>query len=253
MSTVPVLISIPHGGTIAPEELHDRICITPHDLFDDGDACTLDIFDLGEDVARLVKTDVARAFVDMNRAPEERPPGHPDGVVKSATCFRQPIYCPGREPGDGLIEELMVRYHAPFHAQLVEAVSNTSIKLALDCHSMLSTAPPIEANRGEPRPLFCLSNRDGETAPASLLEELGDAIADVFGLTTDQIGLNNPFKGGYITRRHGGGRLPWIQVEMNRCLYLGEPWFEQESLVVNPERLTALKACFREALQLLRL
>jgi formiminoglutamase len=85
------------------------------------------------------------------------------------------------------------------------------------------------------------------------LEELGDAIADVFGLTTDQIGLNNPFKGGYITRRHGGGRLPWIQVEMNRCLYLGEPWFEQESLVVNPERLTALKACFREALQLLRL
>jgi formiminoglutamase len=233
--------------------LRERICITPHDLFDDGDACTLDIYDLGEAVARVVKTDIARAFVDMNRAPEERPPEHPDGVVKSATCLQRPIYKSCREPDDALIEMLIARYHAPYHARLVEAVSDTGIKLALDCHSMLTTAPPIEANHGEPRPLFCLSNGDGETAPPSLLKDLADAIVSAFAINPDQIGLNYPFKGGYITRTHGGGRFPWIQVEMNRCLYLEEPWFERGSLVVKRERLTALMTCFREALQLLRL
>ena len=36
MEKLPVLISIPHGGTQIPEELNEFICITEKDLFDDG-------------------------------------------------------------------------------------------------------------------------------------------------------------------------------------------------------------------------
>jgi formiminoglutamase len=152
-----------------------------------------------------------------------------------------------------LVDALIERYHAPYHAQLLNVVSDTSIKLALDCHSMLSKAPPIEVNHGEPRPLFCLSNRNGNTAPVGLLEELRDAVAGAFGLTSDQVGLNNPFKGGYITRRHGGGSLPWIQLEMNRCLYLEAPWFDRQALAVDPRRISDLRDRFRNALRRLRL
>jgi len=229
------------------------VCITPTDLFDDGDACTLDIYDLGDEVARVVKTDIARAFVDLNRAPDERPPHHPDGVIKSATCFQRPIYEPGLEPNNELTGVLIERYHAPYHARLVEAMYDKGIKLALDCHSMLSTAPPIEANHGEPRPLFCLSNRDGKTAPNSLLADLADAIGDAFGISSSQLGLNRPFKGGYITKLHGHGSLPWIQVEMNRCLYLKRPWHDLDTLYVDPERLRALRESFHTALKRLRI
>lgn len=250
---LPILLSIPHGGSRTPDELIDRVCLTPEDLFDDGDACTIDIYDLEGDVARVVKTDIARAFVDMNRAPDDRPPQNPDGVVKTATCLQRPIYKPGFQPDGELIEELIRQYHAPYHSRLEQFSSDIGVELALDCHSMLSTAPPIGANRGERRPLFCLSNRDGATAPSSLLGELSDAIASAFEITSDQIGLNDPFRGGYVTRRHGGGRVSWIQVEMNRSLYLAEPWFDRENLKVDAQRLAELQTRFRTALHLLNL
>ena len=40
MNKLPVLISIPHGGTEIPKEIVDRVCITAKDQFEDGDALT---------------------------------------------------------------------------------------------------------------------------------------------------------------------------------------------------------------------
>lgn len=250
---LPVLLSIPHGGERIPDELRDRICITPADLFDDGDAFTEDIYDLSEGVAGVVKASVARAFVDLNRAPDDRPPGNPDGVVKSATCLQRPIYRPGLEPDAALTDQLIARYHAPYHRLLEEKAADSSIQLALDCHSMLAAAPPISATPGFPRPLFCLSNRNGATAPDELLHALAAAIGAAFELPPGEIGLNDPFQGGYITRRHGTSRVPWIQVEMNRSLYLAAPWFDSESRRIDRQRLVALRDRFRTALRRLSL
>jgi formiminoglutamase len=247
MKTLPVLLSIPHGGTRVPEELRDRVCITPEDLFDDSDPFTREIYDLSHDVAHVVKADVARAFIDMNRSPDDRPPKNPDGVVKTATCFKRPIYIPGREPDATLTAQLIERYHTPYHAQLAAAARH-DVELALDCHSMLRHAPPIGGDRGAPRPLFCLSNRDGATAPDSLLRELANAVASAFEVPLSEIGLNDPFKGGYITATYGSGSVPCIQVEMNRSLYLSDPWFRSDTLTVYPKRLAELKDRFARAL-----
>ena len=250
---LPVLLSIPHGGTRVPEELRDRVCITAHDQFDDSDACTLDIYDLSPHVALVVKTEIARAFVDLNRAPDDRPPGNPDGVVKSATCFNRPIYLPGREPDDAATQCVLDRYHTPYHESLASAVATPAFALALDCHSMLAFAPPISRDLGRPRPLFCLSNRDGATAPRRVVERLASAISRAFEISPAEIGVNEPFKGGYITQRHGGGRVPWIQVEMNRSLYLEDPWFDRETLHVEAQRLAELRDRFHGALRALQL
>ncbi len=249
---LPVFLSIPHGGTETPKELHDRICITPQDLFDDGDAFTADVYDLSGEVAGVVKAEIARAFVDLNRAPEDRPPQNPDGVVKTATCLNRPIYKPGREPDEALTALLIERYHGPYHARLEAAGADPRIRLALDCHSMLPTAPPIAPDAGRRRPLFCLSNGNGRTAPTQLLEALAAAFAAAFEVPREEIGLNDPFKGGYITQRHGGGRLPWIQVEMNRSLYLAGPWFDRDTRQIHPGRLENLRDRFRDALQRVR-
>ncbi len=246
---LPILISVPHGGVRQPSELAGRVSLSATELFDDSDAFTGDIYDLGEEVARVVRADIARVFVDLNRAPDDRPPANPDGVVKSTTCYRRPVYLDGAEPDDELVATLLRRYHAPYHERLRHAAADPTVRLALDCHSMAAAAPPVAPDPGRPRPLFCLSNAEGLTCPTVLLEDVARAIADAFGCGLGDVKLNDPFKGGYIIRAHGRGELPWIQVEMNRSLYLDPRWFDRGSLHVEPDRLAELRSRFLVALR----
>jgi formiminoglutamase len=250
---LPVFLSIPHGCTQQPPELAGRVCLSNEELFDDSDAFTREIYDLGGAVTRVVAADTARAFIDMNRASDDRPPENPDGVVKSATCYGHRIYREGAEPDGELVAELLDRYYYPYHRALGRAATDTRVKLALDCHSMATEAPLIAPDRGGKRPLFCLSNADGLTCRYDLLERMRRVFAEAFDCGLTDVRLNQPFKGGFITRSHGRGKVPWVQVEMNRSLYLDSNWFQRETLEVEPGRLKHLRDCFRAALRALEL
>ena len=251
--TLPVLVSIPHGGDQTPPEIADRVRLRPANRFDDADACTRDIYDVSAEAARLESFEVARAFVDVNRAPDDRPPANRDGVVKTATAYGVPVYHEGRELTDDLVETLLDRYYRPYHERLAAAAKTPGLRLALDCHSMAAAPPPMVPDAGRERPLFCLSNDGGRTCPAETLERLAAALAEAFECRRDEVWLNRPFRGGYITRHHGGGALPWAQVEMNRSLYLAAPWFDRERLLVAPDRLAELGGRFLDALRRLDL
>jgi formiminoglutamase len=248
---LPVLLSIPHGGTETAPEVADRVIASAEEIFDDGDAFTREIYDLGDRVAHVQSARIARAFVDLNRAEDDRPPANPDGVVKTATCFDRPVY--SKPLDDESANELLARYHRPYHEGLGNAARNAGAVLALDCHSMAAMPPPVAPDAGRPRPLFCLSNRDGATCDEERVQELSRHIADAFECPPGEVALNRPFKGGYITRRHGRRPLPWIQVEMNRSLYLAGPWFDPATRRVDPERLRELRERFWKALSALDL
>lgn len=253
--TLPVLLSIPHGSDQVPEEAAPLTVLTDAEIFSDGDACTREIYDLGDEVAAVHQATVARAFVDLNRGHDVRPPKNPDGVVKSLTADRIPVWRDGAGPSDELADTLLERYWRPYHQRLEQLALLPQVRLGIDCHSMAEFAPAIAPNPGEPRPLFCLSNADGATAPDSLLAELADALAISFDCNRDSIRINDPFQGGYITRWHGrnftAGGTPWIQIEMNRRWYLSEPWFDHAVRQVAPARLNKLRAAFLAALRTL--
>lgn len=250
---LPILVSVPHGGTETPPEIADRVIASPADIFDDGDACTREIYAFEAAVAHIHCADVARAFVDLNRAPDDLPPRSPDGVVKSETCYAKPIYAPGQDLTPELIDTLLDRHYHPYHRALTEAASDPLLRLAIDCHSMASKPPPISPDPGQERPLFCLSNAAGQTCPNETLERLADALVDTMDCARSDVWLNRPFRGGYITRAHGSGPLPWLQIEMNRSLYLADPWFDRPTLTVDPDRLSHLRDRLLEALELLDL
>jgi len=65
MTKLPLLVSIPHGGTQMPSEVEGRCCISRADVLEDGDAFTREIYDVAEGVRFVLKADVARAFVDL--------------------------------------------------------------------------------------------------------------------------------------------------------------------------------------------
>ena len=250
MDPLPVLLSIPHGGMDVPAEVKDRVCLSTLDIHDDIDPFVREIYDLGRKVAAVVATPIPRTFVDLNRARDDRPPQNPDGVVKTLTCVGKEIYAHGRELESALIDTLLERYYEPYHQQLRTAVRNPTVKLALDCHSMQAVGPQISPDVGQSRPLFCLGNARGQACSPETTRRLADCLRRAFELQEHEVTLNQPFSGGYITRTYGGRPLPWIQVEMNRSLYLAAPWFERETLAMDSHRLRELNRRFEMALNL---
>ena len=253
MSRLPVMLSIPHGGTKRPPELDGRLCITDRDIFYDSDAFTVQIYDLGDRVGRVIKSEVARAFVDLNRSLQDLPPDNPDGLIKSRTCHQRPIYADGAEPDGELTRRLINQYYLPYHRDIQKGMRNIDdLQLCLDCHSMAPAAPRTAPDlSGASRPAFCLSNRDGRTSSSEMITLLASCIAKSYGVRLEDISFNDPFHGGHITGTYGNNPVPWIQIEMNRSLYLAEPWFDEESLRMDPARLEVLNGCFAEALEML--
>ena len=252
MKKFPVLISIPHGGTRVPPELMDRICIEERDIVEDMDPFTRQIYDLESWVMETVTTDIARAFIDLNRALDDLPPKNPDGVVKSVTCYKKPIYKQGMEPDKALVKTLIDLYYRPYHRRLRQlAFRNKELALALDCHSMAEHPPPIAPDSAqEKRPLICLGNNHDQACDRHTVETLATCFREAFELEEADVTINQPFAGGYITRSHGKHPLPWVQVELNRSLYLSDPWYDPVNAQIDQCRLLELNAKFHLALEL---
>ncbi|MBN2319921.1 MAG: N-formylglutamate amidohydrolase [Acidobacteria bacterium] len=252
MDALPVLLSIPHGGTGVPPELEGRLAIGKKGVFEDIDGFTREIYDLGNKVRRVHKADIARTFVDPGRAPSDLPPENPDGVVKSHTCFGKIIYKENQQPDDSETAQLLEKYYYPFHRRLQQLIAEDrhNLKVCIDCHSMAETGPAISPDTGKERPFFCLGNRFGESATDAMVHKLKSCLAAAFELDEADVAVNNPFAGGYITRHYGNNPLPCIQVEMNRKLYLRAPWFDTERLTISADRTAELNERFYQALKI---
>ncbi|MFC1561949.1 N-formylglutamate amidohydrolase [candidate division KSB1 bacterium] len=249
MKKLPVIISIPHGGSRIPEEIAEYVGAGMKDIFNDSDAFTQEIYNLSERVEAVVTAEVARAFVDVNRAREDRPPQNPDGVVKSHTCFNVPVYRKGRLPEYRTVEKMLDRCYEPFHLEIRRLVEKDGIKLGLDCHSMAAVGPPLSPFPGRRREAaICLGNRHGESCGDDITNRLASCFRKAFSLDKRAVAVNEPFSGGFITRTFGMKPVPWIQVELNRSLYLADPWFDDEALRVDPTRLGELNAMFENTI-----
>jgi len=122
MDKLPVLLSVPHAGLTVPSEVADICILSEHDIIEDGDEHAAEIYwPLEEHVEAFVTTDIARAVVDLNRAEDDF---RKDGVIKTHTCWDEPVYEPA--PPADVLEEMIRRYHAPYHARLTELVGSTA-------------------------------------------------------------------------------------------------------------------------------
>ena len=238
MKPLPILVSVPHGGTEIPAGARRHCLLGLPEILADGDTWSRQLFDVSGDVLEFQAAVVGRAIVDLNRAEDDRAPANPDGVVKSRTLDGHPVWRGCEAPPPELLEKLLERQYRTYHRELEERAARPGLEFAVDCHTMLPEAPPGGPGSGQPRPLICLSNRggaggedvgEGVSAPPALLRSFGKAFEAAFADLWEPadgrnfVSLNDPFRGGYITRRHGlGTPLPWIQVELNRCLYLDE-------------------------------
>jgi N-formylglutamate deformylase len=233
MNRLPLLLSVPHGGWLVPPEVSYVCTLSHRDILEDGDEGAFEIYIGMEDqVEALLATWVARAFVDLNRAEDDR---SKDGVVKTHTCWDVPVY--RVFPPEKVVEELLSKYHRPYHQRLSE-LSSSGVKLGIDCHTMAVKGPPVGPDPGKERPMVCLSNAGG-TCPQEWMHVMESCFQDVFD---EPIEVNHPFKGGHIIRYHAS-EMPWIQLDLSRTPRLSND--EKRSRV-----LSALESWCRQVLQI---
>lgn len=216
----------------------------------ESDVYSQDIYDLGDRARMVISADVARVFVDLNRAPEGGSALGRDGIIKEITRYGARVFFENDRPAPDLCRALIEKYYLPYHRRIEQALAGPGIELAIDCHTMAGIGPPNARDAGQRRPLICLGNDHGRTCPNRTVLDLKKSLARAFDIDEGRISLNKPYAGGYITRKYGSGPVPWIQVEMSKAMYLDYPFSRRSMLEFRQERLFELNDMFARALEL---
>ncbi|MBU9713549.1 N-formylglutamate amidohydrolase [Evansella tamaricis] len=236
---LPILISVPHGGLTIPSFIRDKCLLSEKDILLDCDTWSNYLYDFKNDVEEFMETDISRIVVDLNRSIDDMPPTNPDGIIKTKTVDGKTVWNTfSGELSEIEIKEIIDRYYKPYHIKLERASNNPHVLLGIDCHTMLDIGPVKNSNSWEKRPIFCLGNRGSLTgeikhepisAPSELIlkfkslleKKFANFISLPLGEDVPLVTINDPFSGGYITKHHGQkGLIPWVQLEINRSLYL---------------------------------
>ncbi|MEM7268261.1 MAG: N-formylglutamate amidohydrolase, partial [Pseudomonadota bacterium] len=230
------VFSSPHSGREYPDDLIARARLNRLELRSSEDAFVDTLFRPAVDWgAPLIAAKAPRAYVDLNRGPEELDPAVVSGVratglnprvaaglgvVPRIVAEGRPIYTGkiSRVEAEGRID----RWHRPYHTALLglldEAASAFGYVVLFDCHSMprdaLRAAPRVRGARAD----IVLGDRFGASAGRDIMAAARAAFEDA-GFV---VACNAPFAGGHITQKYGlpsRGRHA-IQVEIDRGLYL---------------------------------
>ena len=226
----------PHSGRDYGSTL-ERITPLPDHAIRSSEDAFVDLLwaDAPQHGAPLLAARAPRAFIDLNRSPEELDPALVEGAPRAAQNPRIasglgviPRVVAGGRPirqGKMSMDEAQARirdwwrpYHGALRQLLDEARTEFGEALLVDCHSMPREA--IETPPRGRRPEVVLGDRFGAAAVPALLEGIESAFVEA-GFV---VARNAPFAGAYIVQTYGAparGRHA-VQVEIDRSLYMDE-------------------------------
>lgn len=221
--TSPLVVSVPHAGTLIPAEIKARM--EPEVLFLPDTDWFVDKLYAWAPVegAGLITTPWSRYVIDVNRPPDDKPMyEHPGtSLVPETTFTGARIYREGQAPDAAEIEERLDRFWRPYHEELQglldAARSKHGFALLLDGHSIRSELPRlfdgILAHLN-------LGSNDGASAAPALVDTAWDLLS-----RSDFLAVRDGrFKGGYITRHYGRPEagVHAIQLEIAQRTYMPE-------------------------------
>lgn len=219
----PLLISVPHAGTLIPPEVKERM--RPETLFlPDTDWFVDKLYGWAPvEGAGLIVTPWSRYLIDLNRPPDDSPLYERGGssLVPQETFEGDPIYREGMAPDRYEIEERLENHWRPYHDHLGRMLDRIKARhghaVLLDGHSIRSVLPKLF--EGE-LPNLNLGSNDGASAAPGLVDTAWNLLVDS-GFRAVRDGR---FKGGYITRHYGrpAEGVHAIQLEIAQRSYMPE-------------------------------
>ena len=233
-----VVFASPHSGRDYSEAFRARARLQGVALRSSEDAFVDRLFEHAPKAgAPLLRAGAPRAYVDLNRGPDELDPALIEGVgkrghnprVASGLGVIPRVVSGGRAIYDGKLglEEARARidtFWRPYHAALArlldQAHGQFGSAILIDCHSMPHEAMDAVARAGAGRPDVVLGDRFGAAAGALIVDRIEAAFRKA-GLT---VARNAPFAGAYITQTYGRPlrNRHAVQIEIDRGLYMDE-------------------------------
>ncbi|MCW5650455.1 MAG: N-formylglutamate deformylase [Ramlibacter sp.] len=223
--TVPLLVSMPHVGTLIPDDLKDGY--QPRALaVEDTDWHLHRLYDflpaLG---ASVLRPQVSRYVIDLNRPPDDTPmyPGAANTELCPTRFFTgDPLYREGAAPDATQRARRREAYWQPYHdalrGELDRLRAAHGFVLLWDAHSIRSRIPWLFEGR---LPDLNIGTASGTAADPAIASAVAAACDGMPGLTHV---VNGRFKGGYITRHYGqpAQQVHAVQLEKCQSLYMQE-------------------------------
>ncbi|MFA7682054.1 MAG: N-formylglutamate amidohydrolase [Candidatus Peribacteraceae bacterium] len=239
----PILVSIPHSSNKVPEEVADLVQLSEDEILGYTDLYTDEIFTI--DDVHLVKCNVSRVIVDVNRAPDDISKEYEqaaEGVTVHTTWDGKSVY--KKEPSQEMVDALIKRYHDPYHEKIDEYIPHA--RFLIDGHSFLPIGPRLRSDNGQKRPDINLGNSNY----SSCTREHTMFFRDFFQDRGYSVDINFPYAGKYILGHHCHRRrippflVPGIQIEINQGLYV-----EEGSYDPIPQRLAEFHGLFEKLVE----
>ncbi len=224
--TTPLLVSLPHVGTLIPDDIASRL--RPHALAvadTDWHLDQLYAFARDELGASMIVPRCSRYCIDLNRPPENTPmyAGSNNTELCPTHAFTgEPLYRDGQNPDAAEIARRLATYWQPYHDALAGELARLKAEhghaVLFDGHSIKSELPWLFEGR---LPDLNLGTANGASCGPALRRALGDVLAAQTQFT--QV-VDGRFKGGYITRQYGrpAEGVHAVQLEMCWRCYMEE-------------------------------
>ena len=223
----PVLLSIPHSGTLFPKEIKNQYVPELIGQPDDTDWYLDKLYDFASEMGiTVIQAIYSRWVIDLNRNPGNTAL-YDDGRIITSLCtltdfLGNPIYRDHQyEPDKTEIERRKKTYFWPYHHKIHEQIQKIKDEfgqvLFWDAHSIRRNVKTI---RKESFPDLILGDNDVKTANKNLI----NIALNQLGASYFKINHNHPFKGGYLTRSIGNPtqNIHALQLEMSKDLYMSD-------------------------------
>ncbi|MDH5824410.1 N-formylglutamate deformylase [Luteimonas sp. RD2P54] len=238
--TAPLLVSVPHDGTVVPDDIALRLT--------DAARC---VPDTDWHIARLYA--VARALgasmlvphhsryvIDLNRAEDDvslYPGQNTTGLCPVRRFTGEPVYREGEAPTPDEVALRVDKYWRPYHSALRAELDRLRAAhgrvLLWEGHSIRGELPFLFEGR---LPDLNLGTAGGGSCTAALRARLEAVLAAQSRY--DHV-VDGRFKGGYITRHYGAPAdgIEAVQLEISQRIYMDE-----DSFAFLPERAAPVEA-----------
>ena len=232
----PLLITVPHSGNFYPRMFlkHFNKNISLVRKIEDFESEKL-LSLLKNKSADILIAECSRAVIDLNRSRRAIDNNMFDGVVEKSLVQEEEMIkfglgvIPKKSYNDLIFsnklpvsyaECLLKEYYDPFHNKLSQQIKRLINIFNICIHIDLHTMPSKALQNFKVEPDIVLGNNFGKSCSTNLLNYFKNNFIK-HGLVVE---INNPYAGGYITRKYGNTSMNvhTIQIEVNRKLYMDE-------------------------------
>lgn len=238
--TAPLMISLPHDGSVIPDALAARM-VPEARRAPDTDWHVSRLYAFAQDLgASILIPRFSRYVIDLNRPPDDvslYPGQSTTGLCPTVRFSGDPVYLPGEAPTPDEIVARIDIYWRPYHVVLREELDRLRAAhgrvLLWEGHSIRGECPFLFDGRLPDLSIGTASDKSCAPERQARIEAALRAQSDC-----DWV-VNGRFKGGYITRHYGdpANGIDAVQLEIAQRIYMHEATFDYDvALAENAQR-----------------